>query len=170
MSNRKKATKIFLEWNYEKEEQWLNEMVDSGWMLAGTSWGGLRYEFEPCTPGEYTIRMVMAEKEDDPQLADAAAAGGEQFFHHEHWYYFRKKKADGDLVVFRDIDAQITHIDKVSKYMLATIAPIVPMWIILDAYIPLAIFAVLILGGYCVLQNKKKALQKKKENDTDAKA
>ena len=42
-------------WEYDKEEQWLNAMAQSGWVLDKV--GFCRYEFVPCEPGEYTVRL-----------------------------------------------------------------------------------------------------------------
>ena len=34
MRETKKIWKIFLVWNYDKEEEWLNEMAMNGWTLT----------------------------------------------------------------------------------------------------------------------------------------
>ena len=36
MSERKTIRKIFLAWDFEKEERWLNEMAEAGWALDGS--------------------------------------------------------------------------------------------------------------------------------------
>ena len=57
---RKKVFKIFAEWQFEKEEKWLNEMADKGWKLVEVGFG--TYTFESCEPSEYTIRAQMLEQ------------------------------------------------------------------------------------------------------------
>ena len=43
-------------WNLlAPQERFLNRMADAGWHLVRT--GKLRYEFEPCAPGEYEYRV-----------------------------------------------------------------------------------------------------------------
>ena len=51
---RKTITKWFWVWQFEKEEEWLNEMAANGWVLESV--GFCRYSFVRCEPGEYTVR------------------------------------------------------------------------------------------------------------------
>ena len=57
MKERKTVRKWFWVWDFDKEEQWLNEMAMSGWALVSVGW--CSYTFEECEPGEYTIRLEM---------------------------------------------------------------------------------------------------------------
>ena len=63
MQNEKTIHKIFFVWDFEKEEQWLNTMAQSGWVLDGV--GFCTYHFIPCEPGEYTVRLEMHSPDDD---------------------------------------------------------------------------------------------------------
>ena len=54
---RKTMTRWFWVWQFEKEEEWLNEMAASGWALESV--GFCRYTFVRCEPGEYTVRTEM---------------------------------------------------------------------------------------------------------------
>jgi len=58
---KKTVRKIFFLWEYEKEEAWINEMALAGWMLTQT--GFRKYVFETGTPGEYTYRLELLEKD-----------------------------------------------------------------------------------------------------------
>ena len=49
--------KLFWVWEYDKEEKWLNEMAQEGWLLDGV--GLCTYRFAACEPGEYTVRLVI---------------------------------------------------------------------------------------------------------------
>ena len=51
---KKVIRKWFWDWDYEKEELWLNEMANSGLLLTSVGIG--KYTFDECKPGEYTIR------------------------------------------------------------------------------------------------------------------
>ena len=51
---RKIIHKLFWVRQFDKEENWLNEMAAKGLALVGV--GFCRYEFEECTPGEYNVR------------------------------------------------------------------------------------------------------------------
>ena len=48
----KTVRKLFFLWEYEKEEEWINQMAREGWMLIRT--GFRKYVFEKGTPGKYT--------------------------------------------------------------------------------------------------------------------
>ena len=63
MKEKKTVFKVFFVWDFEKEEQWLNTMAQSGWVLDKI--GFCTYRFVPCAPGEYTIRMEMHQKDEN---------------------------------------------------------------------------------------------------------
>lgn len=55
MREKKTVFKLFFVWDFEKEERWLNEMAQEGWVLDNT--GFSFYTFVRCEPGEYIIRL-----------------------------------------------------------------------------------------------------------------
>ena len=57
MENRKTIRKWFWIWDFEKEEDWLNEMAMNGWVLESV--GICTYHFIRCEPGEYSVRLEM---------------------------------------------------------------------------------------------------------------
>lgn len=52
--------KVFPVFEYEREEKWLNEMAEKGFILQHV--GFFSYHFEECIPGEYQVRMQLLEK------------------------------------------------------------------------------------------------------------
>lgn len=54
--------------DFEKEEQWLNDMSAKGLALVEYSWA--RYVFEESAPGEYIYRLELLEE--DPKKAKSA--------------------------------------------------------------------------------------------------
>ena len=50
MKEKKTVFKLFFVWDFEKEERWLNEMAQEGWVLDNT--GFSFYTFVRCEPGE----------------------------------------------------------------------------------------------------------------------
>ena len=79
--------------NYDKEEQWLNEMAAQGWHLMDYVWG--RYLFQKGKPGEYIYRIQLLENPIDHK--DSAAylefleeAGIETVASSLRWVYLRK--------------------------------------------------------------------------------
>ena len=57
MKEKKTVFKLFFVWDFEKEERWLNEMAQEGWVLDNT--GFSFYTFVRCEPGEFIIRLEM---------------------------------------------------------------------------------------------------------------
>lgn len=120
---RRTIRKWFWVWDFDKEEQWLNEMAAKGLALVGA--GFCRYDFEECTPGEYQVRLELLEN----QLAHAESqkyvqfiesTGAEQVGNYFRWVYFRKKAADGPFDLYSDLDSRIKHL----KRIIALILPI----------------------------------------------
>ena len=50
MENRKTIRKWFWIWDFEKEEDWLNEMAMNGWVRDSV--GGCTYHYLRCERGE----------------------------------------------------------------------------------------------------------------------
>ena len=58
----KTIKKWFWVWEFDKEEQWLNTIAQSGWVL--TKVGFASYTFAPCEPGAYTVRLEKHERDE----------------------------------------------------------------------------------------------------------
>ena len=111
---RKIVKKWFWVWEFEKEEQWLNSMAQSGWVLDKL--GLCKYEFIASEPGEYTVRLEMHDH--DPAYIDfMAETGAEYVGRMVKWIFFRKKVSDGAFDIFSDIDSRIAHLDKIGKML-----------------------------------------------------
>ena len=118
---RKTVRKWFWVWDFDKEEQWLNEMAAKGLALIGT--GFCRYDFEDCTPGEYQVRLELLENhlnhaESQKYTQFIESTGAEQVGNYFRWVYFRKKAADGPFDLYSDLDSRIAHLEKIAKLML----------------------------------------------------
>lgn len=111
---RKIVRKWFWVWDFEKEEQWLNTMVQSGWVLDRV--GLCRYEFLPCEPGEYTLRLEMRDY-DESYLALMADSGAEYVGRMAKWIYFRKKAELGRFDIFSDLDSRIGHLRGICRML-----------------------------------------------------
>lgn len=97
-------------WDFDKEERWLNTMAQQGWVLDKL--GFCRYEFIPCEPGEYTVRLEMREH-DEAYLGFMADTGAEYVGRMVKWIYFRKKTEDGPFDIFSDVESRIAHLDRI---------------------------------------------------------
>ena len=118
---RKVIHKLFWLWDFEKEEQWLNEMAAKGLALVGV--GFCRYEFEDCVPGEYRVCMEMLEnKAGSPEGAQYISfleeTGAEHVGTLLRWAYFRKKTADGDFALFSDNASRIKYLTMILQFII----------------------------------------------------
>ncbi len=114
MAERKTMTKWYWVWDFDREEEWLNDMALNGWVLDSV--GLCTYRFTRCEPGEYTVRLEM--RAYDPEyVAFMEATGAEYVGRMMMWIYFRKKVADGPFDLFSDIDSRISHLDKIGKML-----------------------------------------------------
>ena len=116
MDSRKTIKKWFWIWDFEKEEDWLNEMAMNGWVLESV--GFCTYHFVRCEPGEYSVRLEM-HPYDEAYLSFMKETGAEYIGRMVMWIYFRKKTADGAFDLFSDIDSRISHLDKIGKWLSA---------------------------------------------------
>ena len=106
--------KWFFDW--EKEEQWINEMAAKG--LSLTSIGFARFEFEECLPGEYTYRCELLENqpnhpESEQYIRFVEETGAEHIATWFRWVYFRKKTADGSFELFSDNESKIRYLKRI---------------------------------------------------------
>ncbi len=114
MEKTKTVSKWFWVWEFEKEEDWLNEMAINGWALESV--GFCKYRFVRCEPGEYTVRLEM-HPYDEAYLSFMRETGAEYIGRMAMWIYFRKKTADGPFDLFSDIDSRIRHLDRIGKFL-----------------------------------------------------
>lgn len=111
MSARKTIHKAYWEWDFKKEELWLNEMAQEGWVLERASF--CTYTFVRCEPGEYVIRLEMNENKGYRSFVESldAECVGDLL----GWLYFRRKAELGPFELFSDIDSRIAHLDRIGK-------------------------------------------------------
>ena len=114
MTEKKTMFKWFWVWDFEKEEEWLNDMALNGWVLSSV--GLCTYTFEKCQPGEYAVRLEMHEM-DESYISFMRETGAEYVGRMVAWIYFRKKTEDGPFDLFSDIDSRISHLDKIGKML-----------------------------------------------------
>lgn len=103
-------------WDFEKEEEWLQEMAENGWVLDGV--GYCTYYFVRCEPGEYNVRLEMHPR-DEAYVEFMRDTGAEYVGRMMMWVYFRKKTADGPFDLFSDIDSRIRHLQKIGRMLSA---------------------------------------------------
>ena len=112
MTERRKEYRWFWVWDYEKEEQWLNEMAALGWALVEV--GFCQYTFEKSECNEYTIRLEMHPYDED-YVNFMEQTGAEYIGRVLQWIYFRRKSELGRFDIFSDIDSKLSHISKIHR-------------------------------------------------------
>ena len=112
--------KCFFVWDFDKEEQWLNEMAAKG--LALVSVGFCKYEFEDCVPGEYKVCLQMLDKkpshpESQKYIEFIEQTGAEQVGSYFRWVYFRKKAAEGSFEGFSDNASRVKYLTSIASFV-----------------------------------------------------
>lgn len=144
---RKTIRKWFFIWDFDKEEQWLNEMAAKGLCLVST--GFCKYEFEDCTPGEYRICLQLLEKSPrNPEMQKyiefLEQTGAEHVGSFTRWVFFRKKAADGDFQLFSDNASRVKYL----THMLSFIALVVGLNLLIGIENLVLAFVVGLAGNY----------------------
>lgn len=162
--------KMFWEWNYDKEEKWLNEMAAKGLALTWASFG--RYKFEDCEPGEYKICMQLLEsnKEKNAKYIEfLKETGVEHVGICVDWYYFRKRATEEDFQLFSDHASLINNLTKIIHYTVALLVlnlfiGCFNIFLCFDLQSPINIFGILnILIFVCGMIGLIRTFQKRKK-------
>ncbi len=113
--------KWFWAWEFDEEEQWLNDMAKLGKVLVSVRY--VTYEFEDSAPGEYVIRLEMLE---NAPCSDAGRqyvsfveeTGAEYIGRMMRWVYFRKKIADGPFELHGDNATRRKHLQRILRLLI----------------------------------------------------
>lgn len=107
---------MFLMWDFDKEEKWLNEMAAKGLSLISVKF--VTYEFEDTLPGEYQIRLQFLENhmscaEKEKYIGFLEETGVQHVGTYGRWIYLRKKAADGGFELFSDNASRVKHLTNI---------------------------------------------------------
>ncbi len=107
--------------NYEKEENWLNEMSAKGLALVDYSW--CRYVFEECEPSTYIYRLEMLKSvpstaENQKYIEFLEQTGIEHVASYMRWIFLRKKSETGSFDIFTDLASRIQHHKRIALFLL----------------------------------------------------
>ena len=113
---RRTIIKVFLLWDFDKEERWLNEMAARG--LALVSVGYCNYTFEQGDPGAYTVRLELLDNlptnpQSEQYIRFIEGSGAEYIGSLFRWVYFRRKRSLGEFDLYTDYDCRIRHLNRV---------------------------------------------------------
>jgi len=109
--------------NFEKEEQWLNNMAAKGLNFISCKFA--RYTFEEGPPAEYIYRLELlkgapTDEQVENYLATMEDYGIECVYIYNNWAFFRKKAADGPFEIYTDFESRVDHYKRVT-YLLGTV-------------------------------------------------
>lgn len=118
---RKRLYRAFWIWDFEKEEQWLNEMAAKGLCLISA--GFCRYEFVETLPGEYGVRMQLLEHSlrhpgSEQYIAFLEEMGAEHVGSCKNWAYFRKSKSQGEFELLSDRPSRIRQLQRIERLLI----------------------------------------------------
>ena len=107
--------KIFMAWQFEEEERWLNQMSAEGWQLVNSN--GISHRFEKGEAGAYHYRVQMSAK-DDSYLQFLQEMGIEHMgtCFNGMWIYLRKAGGES-FEIFSDRESKVKQLQKVHKLM-----------------------------------------------------
>lgn len=101
--------------DYEKEEQWVNEMSQEGWHLE--RFMVIRYSFVKGEPGTYIYRNELlnglTSGEKNNYLDFLKGSGIEVVHKFGGWAYFRKKASDGPFEIYTDTASKISYYNRI---------------------------------------------------------
>lgn len=124
MGEMKKVWRFYNIAEYEKEEQWINEMAKEGWNL--TAVGLCRFIFRRGTPGEYIYKLDVVERTASDEVRESyfnfltecdIRIVGE----YKDWLYLQKKAADGPFDMKDDTYAKLRHVNKIYSFAVRTL-------------------------------------------------
>ena len=105
-----KKTRLFLPWQDEKEEAWLEEMSASGWHLSRVQlpWVYTFDKGEPCRKIYRLDYMLVTKGKLDEYLQIFRDAGWEYIGEMSNWRYWGKQVANGETPeIFTDNESKI---------------------------------------------------------------
>ncbi|WP_144510819.1 DUF2812 domain-containing protein [Bacillus sp. FJAT-22090] len=101
--------------DYEKEEQWVNEMAQQGWFLETFKF--FRFAFVKGEPGTYVYRNEMLKglsKNDETNYVEFLKESGiELVSKFGGWAYFRKEASDGPFEIYTDTASKISYYNRI---------------------------------------------------------
>lgn len=113
---KKTMIKCFWAWDFEKEENWLNQMAAKGLALVTINFP--IYTFEECTPGEYNVRLEFLDNlpihtESQRYIKFLEETGAEYLGSVTRWVYFRKKTTHGTFDLYSDNASRLKHLNRI---------------------------------------------------------
>ena len=112
----KTVRKLFLAWQHEKEEQWLNQMSASGWQLTHPGLFNDRFEQGPPNQYQYALEYInLSDAKMKDYFAFLEEAGIEIIGQTLNWVYYRKANDGRPFEIFSDLASKTEHMQRLLK-------------------------------------------------------
>lgn len=117
-----KTSKIAINWfvDFDKEEQWLNDMCKKGWAFWHTN--GVIYRFKKCDSGEFIYQIDFDEEKPKDGVGDYVvfrSSCGDQFVHQwKRKIYWKRETASGPFEAENNVAAKLRLTSKAFNYHL----------------------------------------------------
>lgn len=123
--------KFFALGEYEKKEEWINNMCSKGHALKEFNF--CRFVFDSCEPGEYYYFLELFENL--PSSVDHEDFlnyledewNVEYVCHYRNWVFFRRKKKFGKFSLFTNIQSKIYYFKRILTCRLVSILILITM-------------------------------------------
>lgn len=118
--------KVFLAYDFEKEEAWLNSMSVMGLELIDV--GLCRYVFRENRSNRFEYRLELLDnlpmnRESQAYIAFLEETGAEYVGSVFRWAYFKKTTEDGHFQLFSDVQSRIAHYKRI-MFLLFAVLPV----------------------------------------------
>ncbi|MFJ7972050.1 DUF2812 domain-containing protein [Psychrobacillus sp. NPDC096389] len=164
-----KKVKNRLYLDYEKEEQWINDMVQEGWHLKKFMF--FRFTFEKGEQGSYIYRNEFlggrTVEEENNYIEFLKESDIEVVYKFGGWAYFRRKASKGPFEIYTDTSSKVSYFNRILSVFIALFLVNLMFGIINLAisqaapYLSVVSFiaAIVILIPIVIILRRKKALQ-----------
>lgn len=117
-----KTKKISVNWfvDFDKEEQWINDMCKKGWAFWHSN--GVIYRFKKCEPSEFIYQIDFDEKKSKEGIDDYVvfrSECGDRFVHQcKHKIYWKREATAGPFEAENNVAAKLRLTNKAFNFHL----------------------------------------------------
>lgn len=108
--------------DFDKEEEWLNEMSANGFCLWHTN--GVIYRFKECNPGEFVFQIDFYEKESSANEDYVAfrTSCGDKFVHQwKNKIYWKRASSEGPFESEDNVQAKLRMTNKAYNHQISSL-------------------------------------------------
>lgn len=116
----KRVWRFFNIADYDKEEQWLNDMAAAGWNFVRVQ-GGVRFTFKRGVPGEYIYKLDMVERNASDEVKESyynflTECNIRVVGDYNDWIYLQRRASDGPFDVKDEAYTKLRRLNKVYSF------------------------------------------------------